>query len=82
MNKMSRGLSYLIAASFEAVAVVFGAALAARWLDQNHPQGFRWLVVTMPLGLLVIAHTFYVVLRAVIRMDQSSAAANEKQDGR
>jgi len=81
MNKMARGLSYLIAACFEAVAVIFGAALAARYLDANHPQGFRWLAVTMPIGFLVICHTFYVVLRAIVRMDQSTSGPEGKQDG-
>lgn len=78
MNKMARGLSYLIAACFEAVAVIFGAAFAARWLDQNHPQTFRWLAVTMPIGFLVICHTFYVVLRAIVRMDKSSPGPDGK----
>lgn len=71
MNKMARGLSYLIAACFEAVAVVFGVSFAAKWLEANHPQTFRWIVVLMPIGILVIAHTFYVVLRTIIRLEKS-----------
>ncbi|NDE15643.1 hypothetical protein EBZ80_12005 [bacterium] len=81
MNKMARGLSYLIAACFEAVAVIFGAALAARYLDANHPQGFRWLALTMPVGFLVICHTFYVVLRAIVRMDKETSATDGSQGG-
>ncbi len=77
MNKMARGLSYLVGASFEAVALVIGAAIAGKWLDINHPQSFRWIAITMPFCLLVIAHTFYVVLRAVIRMEKSE----EPKDG-
>ncbi len=78
MNKMARGLSYLIGVSFEAVAIIFGAALAAKWLDANYPQSFRWLTVTMLLALIVIGHTFYIVLRAIIRIDR----AEGKGDGR
>lgn len=81
MNKMARGLSYLIGASFEAVALIIGAALAGKWLDGNYPQGFRWIAITMPLSLLVIAHTFYVVLRAVVRMEKSEDSGRGNGDG-
>ena len=81
MNKMTRGLSYLMGASFEAVALVIGAALAGKWLDTNYPQGFRWISITMPFCLLVIAHTFYVVLRAVVRLEKSGDDQRGKGDG-
>lgn len=70
MNKMARGLSYLIAVGFEAVALIFGAAFVAKWLDGSYPKSFRWLSVTIPVAMVVIGHTFYVVLRAVIKMDR------------
>lgn len=81
MNKMARGLSYLMGASFEAVALVIGAAIGGKWLDGNYPQDFRWINITMPFSLLLIAHTFYVVLRAVIRMEKSEDGERGKGNG-
>lgn len=72
MNKMTRGLSYLIGASFEALAILIGATLLAGWLDQNHPIAVKWIVVLLPLSLVVVAHTFYVVLRAILRMERAT----------
>ena len=68
-------------ASFEAVALVIGAAMVGKWLDSNYPQGFRWITITMPVSLLVIAHTFYVVLRAVVRMEKSDGGGRGSGDG-
>lgn len=77
MNKMVRGMSYLLAVNFEAVAVIFGAWMLAKWLDSNHPQQFRWMMVTLPVALLVIAHSFYMVIRALIRLEKGGSSTPE-----
>jgi hypothetical protein len=75
MNKMARGFAYLLAANFEALAVFFGSWMVAKWLDENYPQPFRWILVTLPVGLLVIAHAFYVLLRALMRLEKQSSSS-------
>ncbi|MEY4630319.1 MAG: hypothetical protein RIQ81_439 [Pseudomonadota bacterium] len=77
MNKMTRGFSYLLAVNFEVLVVIFGAWGAAKWLDAEYPQSFRWLMVTVPLAFIVIAHSFYAVIRALMRLDSQSKSGDE-----
>jgi energy-converting hydrogenase Eha subunit A len=71
---MSRALSYLIAAQVQAVALIMAAWLVGRWLNENHPIGVNWYVITFPVGVLAVGQTFYVIVRRTIQMDKKEEA--------
>lgn len=66
---MTRGFSYLIGASFEGLAILVGGVFLAGWLDKNYPISVKWITVVLPVSLIVVAHTFYVVIRAILRLE-------------
>ena len=66
MPNLGRAFSYLIAAQVQAVSLIFLAYWAGDWLNKNHPIGFNWYVVTFTIGVLGVAQTFYVVIRAAM----------------
>lgn len=77
MNNLSKAISYLIAVQFQAVALIIAAWLVGEWLNSHYPRDFSWYVVTIPIGVLSIAHTFYVLIRYVLKTGKS----DKKSDG-
>ena len=63
----------VMGANFEAIAAMTAAYYSAIWLNEHYPKNFDWATVTYILGLLLIARSWYVVLRVLIR-DQKAAA--------
>lgn len=76
MNKLSRGLSYLLAANFQMFAILGFSWWLGDYLNKHYPLGFNWYAVTFPFGLAVIAHTFYLVIKSLARLEKS----DEKSD--
>ena len=37
--------------------------MVGEWLNKNHQQSFNWMIVTFPVCVIVIAQTFYVMIR-------------------
>lgn len=67
MNNLSKAFGYLIAGQTQAVALIIAAWLVGDWLNSHYPQSFTWFVVTIPLGVLGVAHTFYILIRYILR---------------
>lgn len=63
----------VMGANFEAVAFAMAAYYSAIWLDEHYPKSFHWSTVTYVLALILIARSWYVMLRVLIR-DQKAAA--------
>ncbi|MBC7531642.1 MAG: hypothetical protein H7318_08700 [Oligoflexus sp.] len=68
----------VMGANFEAIASMAAAYYSAQWLNAHYPKGFDWASVTYVLGLLLIARSWYVVLRVLMRDQRTSEAASEK----
>ncbi len=67
MNKDMRIASYLIAANFEVVVLIIGAWEIAIWLDNNYPVSFDWKLLTMPLAVIIIIKSWYVLFKEIIK---------------
>ncbi|RYZ59817.1 MAG: hypothetical protein EOP07_02835 [Proteobacteria bacterium] len=68
----------VMAANFEAVAAMVAAYWSAKYLNEHYPKGFDWANLTYVLGLLLIARSWYVVLRTLIRDQKAAETASEQ----
>ena len=76
MAGFGSGLSYLIAAQFQALALLGFGWWAGSWLNENHPKdGFNWMIVTMSFAVLATVQTFYVVIRKTTQDAKKSSLA-------
>lgn len=77
MDKMTRSLSYLIAAQVQAITLILAAWIAGDWLNERYPKDFNWYAVTFPIGILAVAQSFYVIIRRVIQMGKDGGEAKK-----
>lgn len=82
MANFGRAFSYLIAAQFQAVALLFFAWWAGQWLNEHYAKSFNWYAVTIPLAVIGMAQTLYVVVRQVMKEGKSDDAAKADREGR
>lgn len=71
MASLTKGFTYVLAAQFQAIGVILAAWWFGEWLDKNHPLSFSWLAITLPVAILVIAQTFYVVVRRAYELSKT-----------
>ncbi len=82
MANLGKAFTYLIAAQVQAVTLILMAYWVGDWLNKNHPASFNWYVVTFLIGVIGIAQTFYVVIRAAMtqgKTDSKASTASEKK---
>lgn len=73
MAKKINGLkimSYLLAANAEAVVLIMIGYWLGNWLNEQHPIGVSWFVVTFSIAIAGVGFSFYKVVRALIQMDR------------
>lgn len=74
MNSQFRALGLIMGANFEIITALLGAYYGGAWLNENVPfQQFDWYFVTSLLALILIAHSWYVFFRQLIRNDKKSS---------
>jgi len=56
-----------MAAQIQAVTLIMGGYWFGKKLDISHPWQKSWLFVIFPICLVIIAHTFYTVIRFMMR---------------
>jgi len=64
---MNRAIAYLLAANSEAVILFLGAWWVGQWLNENYPKTFSWYMVTFLVAALVIFHSWYLMVRALLQ---------------
>lgn len=64
---LGRAFSVAIAAQFQALGILGLAWWAGEWLNENHQVSFNWYLLTFPMAVLMIAQTFYVLIRHFMR---------------
>jgi tellurite resistance protein TehA-like permease len=77
MASLSRALSYLIAAQFQAVGLILVAWWGGNWLNEQHPLSFNWYAITFPVATLAVAQTFYVVIRHALRQAKGETGSRK-----
>ena len=76
MKQNYRLYALLMGANFESVAYLLAAWQGSEWLNENYPKDFSWSMMTYLLALILIARSWYVIFRIMIR-DQKSK--NDKE---
>jgi len=79
LNSITKAFSYLIAAHVQAVGIIFASWWIAKELDSSYPIGFPWLSITIPFGIIVVVHTFYLILRSLF-WQKKAAESSEDTD--
>ena len=77
--KMTKAFGYIIAANFEAVALLVGAWLVGDWLNENVAQNFSWMPITFGAAIVVLVHSWYVIFKTLMRMDREQRL-NKKEE--
>jgi hypothetical protein len=60
----------------EAVALFLAAWWAAQWLDNNYPQNFSWMLVTVGFATLVLVHSWYVIFKLILKTSQKDSSGS------
>lgn len=63
-------MGLLLAANMETIALLGAAWWLAGYLNENYPRDFDWLIVTALIACVVVAHSWFVILRTILRMDR------------
>ena len=78
MSNMARALTYLIAANIQALGLVFVGWWLGEELNKSYPKSFSWFSVTIPVSMLAVFHTYYLVIRQTIKLDKQGRAERER----
>jgi hypothetical protein len=68
---MVKALTYVIAAQFQALALLLLGWWVGKELNSNFPASFDWLLVTILFAVVASLQTFYVLIRAAYRESKS-----------
>ena len=79
MDKGTRGMALLLATQFQAIILLGAGWYGGNALNESYPASFDWLVATIPGSLILVAHSFYVVFKFLIKKDKEDKKA-EKND--
>lgn len=69
MINIVRGLSYLLVLYFELAAIIVAGVFGGRYLDDHYPVGFRWVLVTTAISVVLCIYLPYRFLVFVIKTD-------------
>lgn len=67
MDRNVRGFVYFLAAQIQAATLILGGYWLGKRLDVAYPWSKSWLIVILPLSIVIIAHTFYTVIRFMMK---------------
>lgn len=70
-------MGYALAIPTHAVALFMMAWYGGNWLNEHHPMGFTWLGITFPVAFLSIGHTFYALIKKIMRDEISEEKKND-----
>ena len=77
MNHFVKVGGYLLAANGQAVCLIIGADYFVRHLETAYPRAFSWGAVVWPLVVATTLHTYYIIIRAMIRWDKARDFSNK-----
>ncbi len=81
MQGMAKAFAYLIAAHVQAMGLVVFAWWLGKFLNQRYPQDFNWLVWTIPVGVLAMGQTFYLIIRNLLWQKKAAEKRDVKERG-
>lgn len=78
MQGLAKAFSYLIAAHFQALGILAVSWFIGDYLDKNYPISFSWLLIFVPIGVLGMAHSFYVIVMNLRMQEKNKQKESEK----
>lgn len=78
MNTQFRKFGLVMSACVETVVFMFAAKWSGDWLDGRYPRSYSWFGITSLLALIMIVHSWYVILRILIR-DERAEISTKKE---
>ena len=75
-----RVYALLAGANFESIVYMIAAWQGSKWLNENFDQGFDWTLVCFLLALLLVARSWYVMFRMLIKQQTTSNQENGESD--
>lgn len=84
MASLTKAFTYVIAAQFQAIGVLMTAWWVGDWLDRNRAASFSWMAITIPVGVVVMGQTFYLMIRRAYQLtkteERPEARRHERQE--
>lgn len=77
LNQTSRALGAVLAINTQVAAIIAAGFWGEAYLEQNWPQTFKWVNIMVPLALLGVLQSYYVMFRYLVRLEK---AGREKKD--
>lgn len=65
-----KGFAYLMAANFQAVLLIGLAFKLVSYLEKEYSQSFPWDYLVWPICLLIIAHSYYLIMRQIMKLGE------------
>jgi hypothetical protein len=78
MNRVFKGLVYLLALNFELAFLMVAGVYLARYLNDLRLWRHDWILVTAPLSLVLCLFVLYRYLVFIIKMSRQKAFDDEK----
>ncbi len=74
MNPMTRALTTLVVINMQVAGLIIAAFWGRDYLSLNYPLGFSWDIIIVPLLLIAIGHSYYIMIRYLLRLNDQSGS--------
>ena len=80
MKRSTRGMALLLACQFQAILYLAAGWYGAVTLNEKYPISYDWLMLTMPLSVILIGHSFYIVVRFLMQKDRRDSKGIDREN--
>lgn len=70
MNQMAKALTTLIAINMQVAGLIVAAFWGRDYLARHYPLGFSWDNIIVPLLIVAIVHSYYVMIRYLMAVNR------------
>lgn len=65
-------MGLVLAGNMESVVILGLAWWGGEALDERWPLGYPWIYWTILAGLIVVGHTWYIIIRKILEIDREA----------
>ncbi len=73
MSRGYRKFGLVMGANVESVMYLFAAWWIGSWANESYPRDFDWKLPAFLLSLILISHSWYVMLRQLIKFNKEDS---------
>jgi putative effector of murein hydrolase len=70
VSPLSKAMTTLIAINMQVAGLIVAAFWARDYLSQHYPQSFSWDLVVVPLLIVAILHSYYLMIRYLMALNR------------